>query len=233
VPVQPADRSPRWLRLWGWFTAPCADYLLLAKFWQTFPLTRAKPFVGFGSFEGDGMLVLLLLPFLALHVCWIVTVVVRTVIAVRRRAAIPRGPWLIVSLSVILALLAWTRQPTWDRLFVRQVAATHEGPQAFMRAAAEGDVAAVRAFHEQGIPLEGCFFGWSALHVAAREGRLPVLRYLLDQGVRVNTVSGGSNTALDEAEQQHHEDVVAFLRARGGKEFDELAPEDQKPPCAE
>ena len=226
-----ADRLPRWLRLWGVLTAPGAVFLLVALFWQRFPLTRATPFVGYGSFEGGPLMTLLLMPFLGLYVVWLLILTVKTGMSVRRKATIPRSRWVMILISSLLLALGWTDETTWDRVFVARLVAAPERAHAFMGAVVAGDVATVRAFHAHGVALNDCFLGWTALNAAASEGQLSMVRYLLDQGANVNAVDTGSSTPVDDAEQQHHGDIVALLRARGGKAYNELPPEARQIPC--
>ncbi len=225
------DRLPRWFRLWGLLTAPGTLFLLVALFWQRFPLTRATPFVGYGSFESGPLTTLLLMPFLGLYLVWLLILTVKIGISARRKSTIPRSRWAALLISLLLLALAWTDDTTWDRVFVARLAATPERADSFMRAVVEGNVATVRAFHAHGTALNDCLFGWTALHAAASEGRMPMVRYLLDQGANVNAVDGSSSTPVDDAEGQRHGDIVALLRARGGKAYNELPPEARGTAC--
>ena len=79
----------------------------------------------------------------------------------------------------------------------------------FLDAAALGDVSVVRLFVEGGMPIDAAFGGWTALHEAARNGHLEVVRYLIDRGASVDR----SVRAL--ALRGGHGDVVRYLaRAR-------------------
>jgi hypothetical protein len=226
------DRLPRWLRLWGLLNAPPAVYLLLVFFWGRFPITRAaKPLPGFGSFEGSPLTMLLLLPFLALYLIWLLVVTVKTGVSLRRKSTVSPSRSVVILGSLLLLGLAWTDETTWDRFSVSSLARSPEAGDRFLTAAAEGNVATVRAFLAHGIAINNCYLGWTALHVAASEGRTQMARYLLDQGANVNAVDTGSSTPVDVAEGQHHDDIVALLRARGGKEYNELAPADRQAPC--
>jgi ankyrin repeat protein len=130
-----------------------------------------------------------------------------------------------------LLLLAWTDETTWDRFSVSKLARSPEAGDRFLQAVVAGNVATVRAFLAHGIAINNCYLGWTALHVAASEGRTQMARYLLDQGANLNAVDTGSSTPVDVAEGQHHDDTVALLRARGGKAYNELAPADRQAPC--
>jgi len=58
--------------------------------------------------------------------------------------------------------------------------------------------------------------GTTALHLAARDGDLDMVRRLLDRGATVNSRSN-SGTPLDFAVSSGHDDVVRLLKSRGGE----------------
>jgi Ankyrin repeats (3 copies) len=226
------DRLPRWLRLWGLLNAPPALYLLLVYFWMKFPLTRAaSPLPGFGSFEGGPLTMLLLMPFLVLYLIWLLVVVVKTGVSLSEKSTVSPGRWVVILGSLLLVALAWTDESTWDRFSVAKLARTPEGGERVIHAAVEGNVGTVRAFLAHGIAINNCYLGWTALHAAASVGQTRMVRHLLDLGANVNAVDTGSSTPVDVAEGQHYFDIVTLLRARGGKEYNELASADQQTPC--
>ncbi|MBI1830033.1 MAG: ankyrin repeat domain-containing protein [Planctomycetes bacterium] len=58
--------------------------------------------------------------------------------------------------------------------------------------------------------------GTTALHLAARDGDVAMIRRLLDRGAKVNALSNG-NTPLDFAMKAGHEDAIQLLKSRGGE----------------
>lgn len=62
-----------------------------------------------------------------------------------------------------------------------------------------------------------------ALWAACHGGQRPAAEFLLDRGADVNWIGWGKLTALDVATQEHHDDVVDWLRAQGAKSADELS----------
>ena len=56
----------------------------------------------------------------------------------------------------------------------------------------------------------------TALHVAASEGHLDVVRLLVQLGARVNRSDRWGGSPLDDAHRHHHKEVAAFLRSKGG-----------------
>jgi ankyrin repeat protein len=56
-----------------------------------------------------------------------------------------------------------------------------------------------------------------ALHCAALDGNVELVRLLLEHGAPVNMRGGYGETAVDQAEMNRHEQVADFLRKHGGK----------------
>jgi len=57
----------------------------------------------------------------------------------------------------------------------------------------------------------------TAVHVAASEGHLDVVRYLVGRGARVNRSDRWGGSPLDDAHRHRHADVAGYLRSRGGR----------------
>jgi ankyrin repeat protein len=56
-----------------------------------------------------------------------------------------------------------------------------------------------------------------ALWAACHGGQRPSAEFLLARGADVNWIGWGELTALDVATQEHHDDLVGWLRAQGAK----------------
>jgi ankyrin repeat protein len=86
--------------------------------------------------------------------------------------------------------------------------------QYFSEAATDGNVRRMRWLHAAGVNVnpQGAP---SPLMLAAREGRLNAVRYLLDQGADINAYDGSGNTALAEATYYSQIPVIKELLARG------------------
>jgi uncharacterized protein len=80
-------------------------------------------------------------------------------------------------------------------------------------AALKGNLPLVRRLQAGGATLDGA--GWTPLIYAATGGHAAVVRYLLDQGVRVDATSPNGTTALMMAVREHRIDVADLLIARG------------------
>jgi ankyrin repeat protein len=87
------------------------------------------------------------------------------------------------------------------------------GDTAMLIAALKGNLALVRRLHTAGAKLDGP--GWTPLIYAATGGHEPVVRYLLEQGARIDAASPNGTTALMMAVREHRVDIADLLLARG------------------
>jgi ankyrin repeat protein len=87
------------------------------------------------------------------------------------------------------------------------------GDTAMLVAALKGNLGLVRKLHAAGASLDGP--GWTPLIYAATGGHVPVVRFLLDQGARIDATSPNGTTALMMAVREHRIDVAELLLARG------------------
>ena len=69
----------------------------------------------------------------------------------------------------------------------------------------------------QGLRIDqGDYDKRTALHLAASEGLLPVVTALIDElGASLSLVDRWGGTPLDDAIRSGHQEVAAFLKARG------------------
>ena len=58
--------------------------------------------------------------------------------------------------------------------------------------------------------------GYSLLHTAAQEGKVDVVKFLLQQKISISETSGCNNTAIQLAAENGHRDTVVMLRNAGG-----------------
>jgi ankyrin repeat protein len=85
-------------------------------------------------------------------------------------------------------------------------------------ASSAGQLNAVELLLDKGADINGSEkFGNTALTIAAHSGQLDVVRLLISRGAKVNAI-GEDGTALNEAENQRHTEIVELLRQAGGKE---------------
>jgi uncharacterized protein len=85
----------------------------------------------------------------------------------------------------------------------------------FARAAADGDVSRMRLLQMTGASVNSRTSCCSPLFLAAGEGRLNSVRYLLDQGADVNVRDDRGRTALTEAAFYGNAEVIKELLRRG------------------
>jgi hypothetical protein len=55
----------------------------------------------------------------------------------------------------------------------------------------------------------------TALHVAASEGHLPICKYLVNHGAKINRSDRWGGSPLDDATRHRHVEVIAYLRSLG------------------
>ena len=86
----------------------------------------------------------------------------------------------------------------------------------FASAATSGSVHRMQLLHLAGANLNSSGVSGTPLFLAAGEGRLNAVRYLLDEGADVNLRGPRGETALTEATFYGHESVIKELLMRGG-----------------
>jgi glutaminase len=92
------------------------------------------------------------------------------------------------------------------------------GITALCWAAYGDDVAEMRRLVALGIdPASHDYDHRTALHIAASEGKLNSLRYLLALGVNINPLDRWGKTPLDDADMQGHQGASSLLAEHGGK----------------
>lgn len=85
-------------------------------------------------------------------------------------------------------------------------------------AASLDDLPGIRRLVAQGVPLEaGDYDRRTALHLAAAEGHVEVVRYFMAHGVAVNPIDRWGNTPLDDALRHGREDCAELLSHHGGR----------------
>jgi glutaminase len=86
-------------------------------------------------------------------------------------------------------------------------------------AASTGDVWTLRQLSEDGIDLNlGDYDNRTALHVAAAEGHLEVVEYLLAIGVELNSVDRWKQTPLNDAYRGAFDSIIKLLEEHGGEQ---------------
>src|SRR5205814_159121 len=85
----------------------------------------------------------------------------------------------------------------------------------FAEAATDGNLQRMQLLHLAGVSVNSRDGSCSPLFLAASEGRLNAVRYLLDQGADMNALDSTGNSALTEAAYYGHVAVIKELLLRG------------------
>jgi ankyrin repeat protein len=85
----------------------------------------------------------------------------------------------------------------------------------FAEAVTDGNLHRMQLLHLAGVSVNSRDGSCPPLFLAAGEGRLNAVRYLLDQGADVNALDKTGNTALTEATYYGHAPVIKELLVRG------------------
>ena len=86
------------------------------------------------------------------------------------------------------------------------------------RAAASGDLDQLRSLAESGVDVNlGDYDRRTAMHLAASENQLEIVKFLLAAGVDANPIDRWGGRPLDDALRQGHQRVVDLLKQHGGK----------------
>ena len=85
----------------------------------------------------------------------------------------------------------------------------------FAEAATDGNLHRMQLLNLSGVSVNSRDGSRAPLFLAASEGRLNAVRYLLDHGADVNAIDNTGNTALTEATYYGHVPVIKELLVRG------------------
>ena len=89
-----------------------------------------------------------------------------------------------------------------------------------------GDISAIRRLRLNNFDLSLCDYDdRTALHLAASNGHLNVVRYLMEKGglEDVNPLDRWASTPYDDAVREGHREVVNYLKGNGGKKGSECS----------
>jgi len=201
-----------------WFGLPITllSVVLAARLvWEQTVWTweQGPQMVGFSMIH-QGWGILLLLAFWAGWL-WLAAVVIFALL----RRSIGGWPGATLTWAYVVALgVVLTPYGVWQRLFVERLAHSPKAADFVQYAAALGDLATVKAFLAQGLPVDvRDRHGATPLHAAAVGGQLAVAEYLVSHGADVNAINKFGDSPLENAESENRQEVAAFLKARGAK----------------
>ena len=109
-----------------------------------------------------------------------------------------------------------------DNTFIKSVAAVLDGDTSEVKAALEpillcacanlGDLIQIKAMHQNGANLDRADYdGRTALHLAASEGHLDIVQFLIEQKVDLNPVDRWGGTPIQDAIRHGHHHIAALL----------------------
>jgi uncharacterized protein len=128
-----------------------------------------------------------------------------------------------------LALAAYFNKPSiFEELLAAgaNTASTDDGNHVFFYAAWRGSKRMVQALLDNGVDIDGQFLnaissGQTALMGAAKGGHLELVKFLVGKKAQLGLADKNSKTALDYADEQGEDKIVAYLRSLNapGKPF--------------
>lgn len=164
-----------------------------------------------------------------------------SVFAVLLLAPLVGALWAIVALVSLIRTRSW-RQPLrlgllatyvasvllmlapygyWQRILATLHAHGPHAGEYVSYAAATGDLATVKAFLAEGVPVDvrNEHDGATPLHGAAVEGQIAVIEYLISRGANVNALNAYGDSPVQDAISMNHPEAVAVLEGHGGKDI--------------
>ena len=208
----------RWEWAWAGLIVVIPTAILAARLvWeQTWLSVREGPQDVGLSLAHSPLVILFLAPLAG--ALWLVAEVA---IAVRRRSLPSRirlGLLSAYGLSVFLMLVPFGY---WQRLLVSLIARSAHVGDSVADAAATGDLATVKAFLAAGVPVDvrNEHNGATALHMAALQDQITMIKYLLSKGADVNALNAYGDSPVDDALSNGHRDAAAVLEVHGGKDI--------------
>lgn len=89
-------------------------------------------------------------------------------------------------------------------------------------AARVGNVKDAETYLDKGAGINNPWFGRTPLQVAAEEGKLEMVKFLIEKGADVNALSKFDKTALDYALGKNHDVVAGYLQSKGARKGSEI-----------
>lgn len=85
----------------------------------------------------------------------------------------------------------------------------------FVEAAYKGDTNLLKKYLKLGANIDGhALDDWTALTIAAREGKINTVKWLLNNEADINLPEGGGNTPLFWATESGNQELIIFLSTR-------------------
>jgi hypothetical protein len=155
-------------------------------------------------------------PFLL--VLWMAVALVLIVVSLVKKKK-DRPTWAAFGLAVLLIGLLFVTGGTWQRLFIRQMAASPRSGDLLVYAAYGKDYRTVEAMLSHGVSIRATDHSeWrTALHAAAISGDLRIIQFLVASGADVNALDRAGDSPIEFAASRGHMECASFLQEHGGK----------------
>lgn len=210
------------MRWWlvGFGIIPLIGTALLAArlIWEETVWTweRGPQMVGFSLAHGSAGF-LLLAPFLL--IIWAAIALVLMVISLVKKRRIDTPTRVAFGLAVFLLALPSVPSGVWQRLFVRQMAASPYAGDLLVYAAYNRDFYTVKAMLSHGVSIGATDHAeWrTVLHAAAAAGDLRTVKFLVSSGANVNALDRSGDSPAELAASGKHQECVTFLQEHGGE----------------
>jgi ankyrin repeat protein len=177
---------------------------------------RGPQMVGFSLAHGSGAL-LLLAPFLL--ALWGAVALVLIVVNLIKKRRTDTPTYVAFGSALLLFGLLSLPSGVWQRLFIRQMAASPRAGDLLVYAAYDKDFRTVKAMVSHGISISATDHSeWrTALHAAAIAGDLRTIEFLVSNGADVNALDRAGDSPTELGASRGHQECVDFLQEHGGK----------------
>jgi hypothetical protein len=171
--------------------------------------------VGFSLVHGPEA-VLLLAPVLLAG--WVFLAIVLFILDLVKKRGIHRPTRVLFGLALLLFGLLALPSRFWQRLFIRQMAASQRAGDLLAYAAYADDFGTIQAMLSHGVSINATDHAQrrTVLHAAAFAGDLRTLKFLVSNGANVNALDRSGDSPAELAASQGHQECALFLQAHGG-----------------
>ena len=179
---------------------------------------RGPQMVGFSLAHGSGA-VLLLAPFLL--ALWGAIALVLIVVNLIRKRRTDTPTYIAFGSALLLFGLLSVPSGVWQRLFIRQMAASPRAGDLLIYAAYDKDFRTVKAMLSHGVSINATDHSErrTALHAAAIAGDLRTIQFLVSNGADVNAMDRAGDSPAELAASREHQECVSFLHEHGGEQI--------------
>jgi len=177
---------------------------------------RGPQMVGFSLMHGSYAFLAFAPILLAL---WIAVALVLIVVKLVNRRKVDTATWSALGLAVLLIGLLFVPSGVWQRVFIREMAASPRAGDLIVYAGYGKDYLTVKAMLSHGVSVGAIDHpNWrTALHAAAIAGDLRIVRFLVSNGAEVNALDRAGDSPVELALSRGNQECASFLQEHGGK----------------